>query len=152
MKKLATACVVFCLSVPSFAAPSHHAHAPQKAPAPAVTPESLAIDVDFDYQQNKKGSFFHQDVINNNLMLKTAQHAWTVIQDEQPSPGEDLILLGRIQSANGDEVTMNFLVLETGEKPQLISRPVLKMKYNQRAQLAINEGSRILHLTVTARS
>ena len=145
MKKIVTFVLTCFLTHSAFA---------NKIEAPANLPENLSIHVDFNYSQVDKDKVITQFLIKNNIEIATNNHKWIQITDDpQTNEKKDrYVLLSQVESANSEEVTLHFLILDMQSKePSVVSKPSLIVRYGQSAQIALENGNEKIKLNILAK-
>jgi len=114
------------------------------------TPDKLSLNVSLNYKQRDPNGSFNEYLIKDTLNTEVGNHQWLTIQNMTESSVDQFLLLGRIESADAQSITMKFLVLDTGSKPGVVSAPTIVVKYGQKGQLTLNEDNQKIHLTIVA--
>lgn len=116
-------------------------------------PESLAVNIDFHYQQHDKNRLVDQYLIKDKIEMTTNSNKWTIVQNPQlPAANQRYILLSKIDKVDFEEVAMSFLILDMGKNPNIISKPTLIVRYGQPAQVELENGSEKIKLSITAKA
>ncbi|RDI40060.1 hypothetical protein [Aquicella lusitana] len=116
----------------------------------AFAHQNLFLTVNFKYQQRTSNGSFEQHAIRHTLKTTTHNHQWTAIHAKPYNQLNQLLLLTKIEKAGSQDVTMRFLVLDTGMKPNIISAPKLAMRYGQKAELTVDDSDKKIELGVIA--
>lgn len=114
------------------------------------SPENLSLQVSMNFKQHEKNGSFNEYLMKNSFKAATNDHQWLTIQNNTESTSDQFILLGRIENADAQQLTMKFLVLDTGEQPGVISAPTMVVRYGQPGQINIAAKSHKIQLTLTA--
>lgn len=124
------------------------------ATTPANLPENLSLKVDFNYTHQQDNKMTDTFIIKNYLHISTTNHKWTVVPDTEANTDKDrYILLTQVESANSDEITLNFLILDMNSKePLIVSKPRIIVHYDQPAQIALENGNEKIKLTILAKA
>lgn len=107
------------------------------------TAMAVTLKVALNYRQSS-----NRIAINKVLKLPANQHDWLILSAAARN-NTSLLLLGRLEKADAEQVTMRFVLMNM-EKPDIIFEPKIIMNYQQKAHIDVQRGKRSLQLTVLA--
>jgi hypothetical protein len=114
-------------------------------------PKAVSVKLDFNYQIRNQKKLVNKNTVQNLMTMPAASHEWRVISQLQSQVNADVfLLLGKIEKAETDAVTLRFLVVDLNRQDNFISEPEMIVNYGKKAQIKISEGKHKLQLTVMA--
>lgn len=118
----------------------------------AVPTMAATVKVYFNYQQTGQNGEVNQRHILDTLKI-TANNQWKIVQGKKPDrKGDNLILLSKVETENAKQITMDFLVLNTGKRAEVISKPKLTVRFGQKGKLVLKENDKEIELVVMAKA
>lgn len=106
---------------------------------------AITVKVKFDYLQGEKNKY----TIEKEVNITEDNHNWVVIPASSKNAG-NVMLLGKVENSDSDQVTMNFLVLTAGKKPEVLFGPQLVMSYAQEAKISVQKDKNSMELMAIA--
>lgn len=138
MKRIVSLVILTLLSLPVIAATE-------------TVPDSLSMKINFVYTMTNLKGKSNQYIIANDLDMSTSNHDWTIVQnDEERDTPSRLILLGRVNTASATQATINFIVIDTENNAQVISKPEVVVHYGEAAKIAFKNNKSEMSLSIMA--
>lgn len=114
-------------------------------------PEKIDLKIDFQYEQSDKSGLVNKSLLKNNLKISTNIHDWMLIGGQYSKNEGNLMLLGNVDSADAEKITLNFLVIKRSDpQPIIISQPKLIVYYGQKGEILLKEDNTSIRLSVNA--
>lgn len=106
--------------------------------------DQLPVKIEFSYQrETEKFSTAHDSIID----IKHPQ--WAIISNQKLKKSQ-IMLLAKLNQSDSKSASMNFLVLEIGKKPMILSNPELIVRYGEKGKIVLKNQHEIIELTVVA--
>jgi hypothetical protein len=131
MKRILMVILMSCLAQMSFAKNNDSA------------PNPINLKVKFDYQQAQASPY----ILNSHMKFKNQDHQWKVFNGSSDQP---IVLLGKIEQSDKNNVKIRFIVLNADKKSDVISAPTLITTYGKEAKMRIKDKGDMIELSVVA--